>query len=386
LPGERVRVQARKTKKDYSQAQLLEVLSRAPERVAPICPHFGECGGCQWQHTTYDQQLAWKRKVVVDQLRRIGGFAEAEELVRPTVGMVDPWEYRNHVRFSLGKKYGDVGYTQRETHRLLRIDYCHIAMTEVNQVLDEVQRRCAGLQAHQIMVRYGSNTGDLLINPVLPMLPTLPSGQPGLRDQILDRTYHISTAAFFQVNTKREARRIPDEIEAPWIEERNGMYSIADLLALTVLDRLRPEPDDVVADAYCGVGTFTALIAPHVREVIGIEESTAATKDAVRNTEDLSNARFLVGKSEDVITGLEVPNLDAVVLDPARVGCAPPLIGSLLERKPRRIVYVSCDPATLARDLRLLHDGGYQVHSTLPLDMFPQTYHVETVTRLTYSG
>jgi 23S rRNA (uracil1939-C5)-methyltransferase len=300
--------------------------------------------------------------------------------------MIDPWEYRNHVRFSLGKKYGDVGYTLRETHRLLRVDYCHISLPEINQVLDQVQRRCAGLRAHQIMVRYGSNTGDLLINPGLPMLPTLPSGQLDLRDQILDRTYHISAAAFFQVNTKREARRIPDEIAAPWLSDREGAYSIADLLALTVLDRLRPEPDDVVADAYCGVGTFTALIAPHVREVIGIEESTAATKDAVRNTEDLPNARFLVGKSEDVITGLEVPHLDAVVLDPARVGCAPPLIASLLERKPRRIVYVSCDPSTLARDLRLLHDGGYQIHSTLPVDMFPQTYHVETVTLLTHAG
>jgi 23S rRNA (uracil1939-C5)-methyltransferase len=171
----------------------------------------------------------------------------------------------------------------------------------------------------------------------------------------------------------------------PWLD-REGLYSIADLLGLLVLDRLRPQPDDVVVDAYCGVGTFTALLAPRVREVIGIDESKAAIKDAVRNTADLPNVRFVPTRTEDGLAALTDVRVDGVVLDPARVGCSPAVISALLERRPRRVVYVSCDPATLARDLRLLREGGYRIEQVEPLDMFPQTYHIEMVTTLSQGG
>jgi 23S rRNA (uracil1939-C5)-methyltransferase len=324
-----------------------------------------------------------KRQVVVDQLRRIGHFSEADELVRTPIGMIDPWNYRNHIRFSLGRKYGDVGYTYRQSHRLLPIEVCHIAHPAIGTVLTTIQRRCAGLKAHQVMVRYGSNTGDLLIQPALPMVPELESGQLELTEEILQRRYTISAAAFFQVNTRREERTLPSQIRGEWIPQRTGSFSIADLLALLVLDRLEPAPDDVVLDAYCGVGTFTALIAPHVRRVVGVEESPAAIKDATRNTADLENARFIVAKTEHVMAGLGEERLDAVVLDPARVGCAPEVVQALIDAAPRRIVYVSCDPATLSRDLRLLVDGGYSIDQVEPIDMFPHTYHIESVTTLT---
>jgi 23S rRNA (uracil1939-C5)-methyltransferase len=383
LPGERVRVRALRERRNYKEAELLAVLDPAPGRVDPPCPYFGACGGCQWQHADYPTQLAMKRKVVVDQLRRIGGFASAEELVRPAIGMVDPWRYRNHVRFSLGRKYGDVGYTHRGTRRLLPLDFCLIAHPELNAVLAKIQRRCIGMRAHQVAVRYGCNTGDLLISPRLPSVPELETGQTELREQVLDRTFWISAASFFQVNTKREARPIPPQLAVPWLREREGSFSMADLLALTVLDRLEASPDAVVLDAYCGVGTFTALIAPHVQRVIGVEESPAAVADARRNSADLENVRYLTAKSEQAILDLDEPYLDAVVVDPSRVGCAPPLLEALLERRPHRVVYVSCDPATLARDLRHLCDGGYRIEQVEPLDLFPQTYHIESVTALT---
>ncbi len=382
LPGERVRIRPQRQRRNFLEAELVDVLDPAPGRVDPPCPYFGACGGCQWQHATYELQLAMKRMVVVDQLRRIGGFAGAEDLVRPAMGMIDPWHYRNHVRFSLGRKYGDVGYTYRGTRRLLPIEQCPISHEKINEVLARIQRRCTGLRAHQIAVRYGCNTGDLLISPRLPSVPELETGQTELREQVLDRTFWISAASFFQVNTKREQRSLPSQLAVPWLDEREGAYSMADLLALTVLDRLEPDPDTTVLDAYCGVGTFAALIAPRVKRVVGVEESPAAVVDAKRNSADLENVEYLAAKSETAIVELDVPRLDAVVVDPSRVGCAPSLLEALLERRPRRVVYVSCDPATLARDLRILADGGYGVDQVEPLDLFPQTYHIETVTTL----
>ena len=385
LPGERASVRVETRKRHFAKGALVEVLQPRAERVDPRCPYFGTCGGCSWQHAAYGLQLQMKRGVVVDQLQRIGGMVDAEDLVRDPIGMVDPWEYRNHVRFTLGRKYGDVGYTYRESHRLLRIDHCYISHPAVNEVLDQVQRRCAGLRAHQIAVRYGSNTGDLLVSPALPMIPEIETGQPWLREQILERTFTISPAAFFQVNTRREMRSVPPQIAAPWLPKREGSYSIADLLALLVLDRLEASEEETVLDAYCGVGTFAALIAPRVREVIGIDESKAAIADGRGNTADLENVRFIPAKTEAALTEMEGP-LDSVVLDPARPGCAPGVVAAMIERHPRRIVYVSCDPATLARDLRLLREGGYRIDGVEPIDMFPQTYHIESVTTLTWQG
>lgn len=386
LPGERVRVGLERRKPDYATARLHEVVQPAPGRIAPPCPYFGQCGGCQWQHATYPLQLAMKRQVVVDQLRRIGGFPSAEELVREPIGMMEPWEYRNHVRFSLGRKYGDVGYTYRQSHRLLPIAHCAIAHPAIDTVLSAIQRRCAGLRAHQITVRYGCNTGALLVNPALPMVPELETGQLELQEEVLDRRFRISAASFFQVNTRREVRSIPESIVGPWTVTREGLYSMTDLLALLVLDRLQPQPEDTIVDAYSGVGTFSILIAPRCGRVIAIEESPAATRDAQRNAPDVENVRFLTGRIEDVLPSLGQDRIDGLVLDPSRVGCSPAVIRALLDRHPRRLVYVSCDPATLARDLRLLHQGGYTVESVEPIDLFPQTYHVETVTTLARKG
>ncbi|MPZ15283.1 MAG: methyltransferase domain-containing protein [Chloroflexi bacterium] len=385
LPGERVRAAVYRRKRDYASARVVEVLRAAPERTIAPCAYFGTCGGCQWQHASYTAQLAMRQRVVVDQIRRIGGFADAEDLVRPTIGMVDPWQYRNHVRFSVGRKYGDVGFTYRESHRLLPIEQCLIAHPAVNTVLHAIQRRCAGLRAHQITVRYGCNTGDLLVNPALPMVPEVETGQAALTEEILDRRYRISGPAFFQVNTKRERRTIPSHLAAEWTGAREAHASMADLLALTVLARLEPEREQLVLDAFCGVGTFAALIAPRVREVIAVEESVAAVKDARHNTAELQNVRFVTAKTEEMLDALE-QRVDAVVLDPARSGCSPRVIRSLIDLRPRRVVYVSCDPATLARDLRQLREGGFRVEQVEPLDLFPHTAHVETVTTLTWPG
>jgi 23S rRNA (uracil1939-C5)-methyltransferase len=382
IPGEAVRVAIERPKKGYARTRLLEVLRPAPERQAPPCTYFGACGGCQWQHVAYAAQLAYKQHVVVAQLRRLGGFADAERYVRPTLGMVSPWEYRNQARFSLGRRYGELGFTRKETHRLLRVDYCWLMQPPINRALDVLQRRCAGQESHQVTIRYAARTDQLLVQPALPHVPELESGQPYLEEELLGRRFRVAPSAFFQVNTKPERRVLPEALRVPWLAERDGAYSMAELLALTVLDRLGEEPLGRVVDAYCGVGTFTALLAGRAAEVVGIEESPAAVRDAEYNARDLPNVRFLEGKTEDVLPRLEGV-VDAVVLDPARVGCHPAVLEAILARRAPRLVYVSCDPATLARDLKLLGAGGYALQQVEPIDMFPQTYHIESVTTLT---
>lgn len=429
LPGETVVAEIAQDKPDYARAEIVEIVEAAPERVTAPCAYFGSCGGCQWQHADYEAQLRFKRGIVAEQLRRIGHFEDADGLVLPTIGMAEPWHYRNHARFTVGRRFGELCFTRSGTRQLLRIDHCWLMQRPVDAILARLQRRLPGFRAHQLSIRVGANTGDILIQPELPPLgdpvpisdeelersgdPTVPrerphglgtapeppfhddtcawpsdevpSGQTELYEELLGRRFRVAAPAFFQVNTRRE-RRGPD-FPSPAIIARFGHLvadeglSIAETLVLLGLDRLDPQPDDVVVDAYCGVGTFSAVLAPFVRQVVGIEESPAAVKDAEQNCADLENLRFIAGKVEDVLPKLtERPS--KVLLDPARVGCERPVLDALVEAQPERIVYVSCEPATLARDLAILREGGYTLQSVQPLDMFPQTYHVESVSLL----
>jgi 23S rRNA (uracil1939-C5)-methyltransferase len=383
LPGEQALVRLREVRRDYARAELLAVERPAPGRRPAPCAHYHEgCGGCSWQHADYALQLGLKRGVVVDQLARIGRFPDAEALVRPMLGMVDPWRYRNQARFTVGRRFGELCFTYRGSHRLLRIDYCWIVQPRLAEVLDRLQGRLAGLgrRLHQVAIRVGANTGDLMVSPALPELPDVPSGQPFLHEELLGRRFRLRGPSFFQVNTRREQRPLPAAVGSPRLPLPADGVSMAELLALLVLDRLAPRGDELVVDAYCGVGTFALLLAPLVAEVVGVEEARVAVEDAEHNGRDVPNARFLCGKTEHVLPNLSLSRRpDAVVLDPARAGAHPAVLEALLWQRPPKLVYVSCDPATLARDLRVLVDGGYALREVQPLDMFPQTYHIECV-------
>jgi 23S rRNA (uracil1939-C5)-methyltransferase len=321
---------------------------------------------------------------VVDQLRRLGHFTNADELVQPPIGMLEPWNYRNQARFTVGRRFGELCFTYRSSHRLLRIDHCWIVHPRINVALEVLQGRLGGLgrRLHQVSIRVGANTGDVLISPALPEVPELESGQPFLEEELLGRRFRLQPPSFFQVNTRRERRSVPAAIGQHCLPIPDDGLSMAELLALLVIDRVQPSRSDVVVDAYSGVGTFTLLVAPFVRQAIGIEEAFSATRDAQHNGHGVENVRFLQAKTEAALPTVDV-RPDAVILDPARVGCHPDVLRALLSHRPRRVVYVSCDPSTLARDLRILVDGGYQLHEVQPLDMFPQTYHIESVATLT---
>jgi 23S rRNA (uracil1939-C5)-methyltransferase len=385
LPGERALVRVQQERRDFARAELAELAQAAPGRVDPPCPYYtAGCGGCSWQHAEYALQLQLKEHIVADQLRRIGHFVDADQLVRPAIGMIEPWHYRNQARFTVGRRFGELCFTLRGTHRLLRIDHCWIVHPRINEVVQVAQGKLSsqGRKIHQVLIRVGANTGQLMVAPALPEVPELETGQPFLEEELLGRRFRLEPPSFFQVNTRREPRPLPPAVGRALLPLPADGVSMAELLALMVIDRVQPDPSALVVDAYSGVGTFALLLAPLVREVIGIEEARSAIRDAVYNGQDVPNARFIQGKTEAILPGLDPPP-DAVVLDPARVGCHPDVLNALLNLRPRRVVYVSCDPSTLARDLRILVDGGYQLHEVQPLDMFPQTYHIESVATLT---
>jgi 23S rRNA (uracil1939-C5)-methyltransferase len=350
--GELVEAKVERVHADYVEAVTVRVLEPSADRVEARCEHFGVCGGCQLQHLSYPAQLEAKAAIVREQLARIGGFREA--VVNATVGMARPWAYRNHVRFSTGRKYGDVGFVGRNGRSLLRIDRCPIADDAVNALLPELQGEGRGL--HQVQVRRGKPGTLLLIAPAVPGLPA-EAGQKTYTERLGGRDFVVSASSFFQVNSEQ-----------------------AEKLVGLVGDAL-PARGRLLVDAYAGVGTFATIFGGRFERVIAIEESASAVADARLNVADMPGVELHQGKVEDVLPGLEVEP-DALLLDPARPGCAPPVLQAISERHPPVVVYVSCNPATFARDLKVLAAAGYRLGPVTPVDMFPQTAHIECVVRL----
>ncbi len=357
VPGEKVVVEAVKVHRKYVSAKVVEVLEASADRVEPPCPYYGDCSGCQWQHLSYDAQLKAKREKVTDALQRVG------DLVNPPVSEVRPspnqYGYRNHARFTISRE-GALGFVNRETRQFVRIDKCMLMHDGVNNLLEELQDHCG--ETTQLSIRAGKYSGDFLIQPYL-VHPDIgvTTGQKKYTESIDGVDFLVSSPSFFQVNVDQAAAA-----------------------AEAVNDHLQLGPEDVLLDAYTGVGTFAILLAPHVKQVIAVEESSAAVADAKQNAGELQNVDFVLGRTEDVLRKLPVTP-DVVVLDPPRSGCQPRALESLIAMAPSRVAYVSCDAETLGRDLKILCAGGYRLDEVVPLDMFPQTHHVECVALLSLS-
>jgi 23S rRNA (uracil1939-C5)-methyltransferase len=354
IPGERVVARIYKRGRHSSSADTVEILRASPHRVTPPCPLFGHCNGCQLQHIAIEYQLVLKRQMVVTQLARFGGFVDPP--VPETIAAPDPWHYRNHARFTV--RGGRLGYVRRHRRQFFEVPRCLIMEESINEVLARLQGR---LDTTQCNVRVGAEPGSISIQPKLG-LDDIESGQTHVQERLGGREFRVSNAAFFQVHRAQAERMIE-----------------------LVRDAVLEVGARTVVDAYAGVGTFAALLAPHVEKVIAIEESGPAVRDAEHNIAGLDNVELSLGRTELVLAQLaddEARTVDAIVLDPPRAGCLGPALDAVLRLRPRVVVYVSCDPATLARDLRILCDGGYTLVRVQPLDMFPHTVHVECVATL----
>jgi 23S rRNA (uracil1939-C5)-methyltransferase len=354
-PGERVVAEVDRAYKDHLLAHVVEVVEPSADRVQPLCPYFGTCGGCNFQHLTYERQLDIKRDVVVETLRRVGHFDAVTVL--PTLASPSPWFYRNQARFSTNRR-GEVGFTRRMSSHVLPVETCYILEPAIRDLLPELQGKGAGL--HQIVARTGVNTGQMLVAPDLTDRGfRYPSGQETLIEEVAGAEFSVSPSAFFQVNTP----------------QAGAMFRI-------VREKLAPRPDDRLADLYAGGGFFSRLLAPLCARIDAVEVSRQAADDAARNLVGLENVQYHQGDVEKVLPTLpEPPN--KILLDPSREGCTPEALEAMVAAGPERIVYVSCDAATLARDLRRLVDAGYTLQDVQPLDMFPQTFHVECIATLT---
>ena len=351
IPGERVEAEIVAIRRKYVAAQVTRVIDPSPRRVQPPCPYFGQCTGCQWQHLDYEAQLDAKTAIVLDALERIGGFINPPVL--STLPAPEQLQYRNHARFNVWRESGTLGFTHRERRRFVRIDRCLLMHEGINYLLSQLQDRCG--ETSQLAIRSSPVTGDFLIQPTLKNPDvTVPTGQKHYTESVAGNKFRVASPSFFQVNVSQAAR-----------------------LAELVKEGLQLTGAETIVDAYAGVGAFAVLLAPYVGRVIAVEESTAAVADAQDNAAGYANVAFITGKVEDVLPDLDAAP-DAVILDPSRSGCHPGVLASLLSRGLGRIAYVSCNPESLARDLRSLC-RRYRVESVQPVDMFPQTHHIECV-------
>ncbi len=428
LPGERVRAKVMKTKKQYGYARLMELLERSADRVDAPCPIYKQCGGCQLQHMSYEAQLAWKRQHVVDNLVRIGKLQIAEGggegiVVHPTIGMAEPWRYRNKAQVPIGMAMADLddgasgsligGFYARGSHRIVDMDACLIqhernddAVRRVKELGTQLgvsaydEARGRGLLRH-VVVRTGFITGETMVVLVtnggkIPRVDELVEGIRGALPDVRSIVQNVNkrnTNVIFGEETRvlwgsdviyDELDGIRFAISARSFYQVNPEQTVA--LYRKAVEYAGLTGNETVIDAYCGIGTISLFLARQAGRVYGVEVVPEAIKDARRNAElnGIGNAEFAVGLSEEVIPRWREEGVvaDVVVVDPPRKGCDEALLDTIVRMQPKRVVYVSCNPSTLARDLAVLEASGYRTVEVQPVDMFPHTVHVETVVLL----
>lgn len=421
LIGDVVSVKIMKMKKNYGYARLLEILEPSKDRVTPPCEFHRSCGGCQIQALSYEKQLEFKQRKIRNNLKRIGGFSEEmlEQVMEPIIGMDEPYHYRNKVQAAFGRtKSGKIisGVYQSGTHRIVSVDDCMTEDSIADRIIVDIRNmlpkfniwvydedKRTGFLRH-VLVKRGFASGEVMvvlvgasgyfpmkkkftaallekhpeittvvlnINPkdtnlVLGEREEVLHGSGYIEDTLCGRVFRISPRSFYQIN--------PVQTEK--------LYNKA--MELAGLDK-----NTSVIDAYCGIGTIGLVAAKTAGSVIGVELNRDAVKDAIANAKRNSaeNAKFYCADAGDFMQELALAGetADVVFMDPPRAGSTRKFIDSLAAMRPKKVVYISCNPETLARDLALLTKKGYAVRRICPVDMFPHTNHIETVVFLTHA-
>lgn len=436
IPGDRILAEITQTKKSYAKGELREIISPSPVRREPACSYAGECGGCDLQSMNYEGQLALKKKWVMDRLERIGGVVDPK--VMDVIGMENPWYYRNKVQYTAGRISGrekklrgcNLGFNKRMSHEVIDCESCMLQVETAERIARAVreyvketkipiydEKTATGVLRH-LVIKTAFGTGEIMVilvaterripevellidkihdsledpvtgedlkgrdysfaslilnvnkqksGPAMGKENITLAGKPTIKDHLMGMDFEISPLSFYQVNPVQTEKLYRKAIE----------YA-----ALT--------GEENVLDLYCGVGTIGLFLARNAKRVIGIESVKAAVIDANRNAtiNGIVNAEYICGRAEEELPKLTSQGVqaDLVILDPPRAGCDPALLAAVAEAGPRRIVYVSCDPATLARDIKILTQNGYHFVEAQPVDMFPHTVHVESIILMTNSG
>ncbi|MEA4972332.1 MAG: 23S rRNA (uracil(1939)-C(5))-methyltransferase RlmD [Candidatus Metalachnospira sp.] len=411
LLGEKAEILITKVKKSFGYGRIVNIIEPSKERCTPLCPYSNTCGGCSLQHMSYSEQLKFKQNRVRDCIERIGGFINIDIL--PAIGMDEPWNYRNKAQYPVGKDKNDktiIGFYAKRSHRITDIHSCMLQNSAADAVIsifrnfiDEFripvydESKHKGLIRH-VLTRVGFATGEIMVTVVingdklshsnelidrLKEINGLASvilninksntnvilgskcitlwGKDTIKDRIGDIWFDISALSFYQVNPLQTLK----------------LYSLAvEFAGLT--------GNETVVDVYCGIGTISLFAAKKAKSVYGIEVVDRAIEDAKHNAEinNIINVEFEAGKAEDVLPRMysDGKRADVIFLDPPRKGCEVSVIDAVCAIEPDRVVYVSCDPATLARDVRIFAERGYKIDKVQPVDQFCQTTHVETIT------
>jgi len=373
LPNELVRVELTEDKKNFARGKIIEVVKSAPERIEPKCKHFVQCGGCHYQNLSYENQLKVKTEILIDQLKRIGKIEDPP--VKPMVASPLEWNYRNHVQFHLTAE-GKPGYVNSKGNSVFPIEECHLPEASIDSFWRDLQFE-SNKDVKRVSLRAGQDEelmvilqaesaeppeleieADVSVIHLFEDHPIVIAGRDYLVVNILEKDFKVSATSFFQINIK-----------------------MAEKMVEHLLARLPVSESTTLLDVYCGVGLFSKFFAPNCKLVVGIESSESACEDFAVNLDEFDNVELYEGAAEDVLPGFtgRFDSASYAIVDPPRAGIERHALDALLEIKPQIIAYVSCDPSTLARDAARLIQGGYQLMEVTPFDLFPQTYHIESI-------
>lgn len=380
LPGETVQIQLTQEKQNFARGEILEILKPSPDRITPKCKHFTQCGGCHYQNLPYEKQLLAKADILRDQLQRIGKIENPP--VQPTVASPEQWNYRNHVQFHLTDD-GKVGFINAHSNAIFAIEECHLPEAAIDSFRDDLQFE-ARMNLERVSLRSGADDDLMLIleseteeTPELEIEadisivhiyedhPVVIAGSNSLTIQILGKDFHVSAPSFFQVNTP-----------------------MAEKMVQYLLTNSPTSQSTTLLDLYCGVGLFSKFVADKYAKVIGIEASPSACEDFTINLDEFDNVELYEGNAEEILPALvghafSVTDTIHIIVDPPRAGIDKYALDAILQINPQVITYVSCDPSTLARDAARLIKGGYTLQHVTPFDLFPQTYHIESISIFT---
>lgn len=384
IPGERVKAEIIEEKGPrskmtdtprFARLRLLEVIEPSTARIEPRCPHFSECGGCHYQHLNYTAQVEAKASILADQLRRIGGLQDSQ--IQSVFPSPKDFNYRNYVQFHLAPD-GALGYRKARSDRVLPIHECHLPEMTINQAwplltfdpgapVERVGLRLGTDEEMQLILETSSHetpalsVEELAISVVHlgPTGPLVLAGSPAVEIEVLGRRFQVSAGSFFQTNTAVAEQMVKHVIDQ--LDQRGVLHS-----------------GTIGFDLFCGVGLFSAFLAEKVGRLVGIETSPTAVDDFAVNLDEFDQVEIYEGLAEHVLPDLDlVP--DFIVVDPPREGLDRRLLDAVIHNATPLLVYVSCDPATLARDAKRLSAGGYQLENLALFDQFPQTYHIESI-------